>query len=118
MNAEIRCFLKWLEEWVVEAQERGYRSLPALKKAHDSIKGCPQRFDHPSEAISLNGIGEGLAKRLTDSLEKYCNEIGIPMPKKSRGKKRRVATGDENGDESATPSVSPKKERLNLIFQH
>ncbi|KAI9644989.1 Crossover junction endonuclease mus81 [Ciborinia camelliae] len=104
--------LKWLEEWVIEAQERGYKSLPTLKKARDSMKVCPMRFDHPSQAVCLNGLGEGLAKRLTDSLEKYCDEMGIPMPKKSRGKKRKSAVdGEENGGELVTPSPSPKKAR-------
>ncbi|TGO61777.1 hypothetical protein BOTNAR_0123g00020 [Botryotinia narcissicola] len=102
--------LKWLEEWVVEAQERGYKSLPTVKKARDSMKACPMRFDHPSEAVCLNGLGEGLAKRLTDSLEKYCDEVGIPMPKKPRGKKRKSVAVDDGG-ESVTPSPSPKKAR-------
>lgn len=104
--------LKWLEEWVVEAQERGYKSLPTLKKARDSMKVCPMRFEHPSQAVCLNGLGEGLAKRLTDNLEKYCDEMGIAMPKKPRGKKRNVSvSGMDNGDEPATPSPSPKKAR-------
>ncbi|TEY59363.1 hypothetical protein BOTCAL_0194g00010 [Botryotinia calthae] len=102
--------LKWLEEWVVEAQERGYKSLPTVKKARDSMKACPMRFDHPSEAVCLNGLGEGLAKRLTDSLEKYCDEMGIAMPKKPRGKKRKSVAVDDGGD-SVTPSPSPKKAR-------
>ena len=102
--------LEWLEEWVVEAQERGYKSLPTVKKARDSMKACPMRFDHPSEAVCLNGLGEGLAKRLTDSLEKYCDEMGIAMPKKPRGKKRKSVAVDDGG-ESVTPSPSPKKAR-------
>ncbi|KAF7951739.1 hypothetical protein EAE96_007038 [Botrytis aclada] len=102
--------LKWLEEWVVEAQERGYKSLPTVKKARDSMKACPMRFDHPSEAVCLNGLGEGLAKRLTESLEKYCDEMGIAMPKKPRGKKRKSVAVDDGG-ESVTPSPSPKKAR-------
>lgn len=110
--------LKWLEEWVVEAQERGYKSLPALKKARDSMKACPMRFDHPSEAVCLNGLGEGLAKRLTDSLEKYCDEMGIAMPKKSRGKKRNSVAADVpgNGDDPASPSPSPKKVRKTKTY--
>ncbi|QSZ28877.1 hypothetical protein DSL72_003382 [Monilinia vaccinii-corymbosi] len=104
--------LKWLEEWVVEAQERGYKSLSTLRKARDSMKACPMRFDHPSEATCLHGLGDGLAKRLTERLEKYCDETGIPIPKKSMGKKRRVAaTGEENGDETGTPSPPPKKRK-------
>ncbi|ESZ90595.1 hypothetical protein SBOR_9028 [Sclerotinia borealis F-4128] len=106
--------LKWLEEWVVEAQERGYKSLSTLKRARDSMKVCPMKFDHPSQAICLNGLGYGLAKRLTESLEKYCDEIGIAMPKKPRGKKRKSAVvdgGGENGDDLVTPSPSPKKVR-------
>ncbi|CAD6443320.1 a8c3b8af-e3d0-49e4-8065-2a2dcdea57bf-CDS [Sclerotinia trifoliorum] len=110
--------LKWLEEWVVEAQERGYKSLPTLKKARDSMKACPMRFDHPSEAVCLNGLGEGLAKRLTDSLEKYCDEMGIAMPKKPRGKKRKsvAAGGLDNGDDPASPSPSPKKARKTKTY--
>lgn len=107
--------LKWLEEWVVEAQERGYKSLPTLKKARDSMKVCPMRFDHPSQATCLNGLGDGLAKRLTESLEKYCDEMGIPMPKRPRGKKRNITVEGEVGD-AATPSPSPKKMRKTKAY--
>ena len=41
---------------------------------------CPLRFDHPSEALQLQYLGERLCSRLYDELKKHCEREGLPLP--------------------------------------
>ena len=41
---------------------------------------CPVSFDHPSEAIRLEYIGEKLCSRLYDELKRHCEREGLPQP--------------------------------------
>ncbi|EXJ82969.1 crossover junction endonuclease MUS81 [Capronia epimyces CBS 606.96] len=79
---------EWLKEWMDEAKERNSKAYTVYKKAYDSMKACPLRFDHPSEAQQLNGLGPKLCDRLTDKLKEFCDQNGIPMPPKRRNKRR------------------------------
>jgi crossover junction endonuclease MUS81 len=47
------------------------------------MKVCPLTFNHPIEALRLNGIGPKLCDRLTEKLKAYCEENGLPMPETS-----------------------------------
>ncbi|KAJ4525268.1 Crossover junction endonuclease mus81 [Exophiala dermatitidis] len=98
---------EWLKEWMDEAKERNSKAYTVYKKAYESMKACPLRFDHPSEAQQLNGLGPKLCDRLTDKLKVFCDQNGIPMPPK-RGKKRKstdpALAGAEGGPETAPES--------------
>lgn len=70
---------------------------------------CPMRFDHPSEAQQLNGLGPKLCDRLADKLKAYCEENGLPMPVKGARRKRpSEARGEEPAQEE---QESPKRKR-------
>lgn len=45
------------------------------------MKACPIAFEHPSQAIELSGLGPKLCERLTKTMEIYCADHGLPMPK-------------------------------------
>ena len=57
------------------------------KKAYNAMKDCPLTFAHPSEAEILQGVGPTLCKRLTDNLQKHCEENGLPMARKTSKRK-------------------------------
>ncbi|KAM3080233.1 Crossover junction endonuclease mus81 [Clarireedia jacksonii] len=101
--------LEWLEEMVQEASSRGYKSLPTLRKARDSMKACSKMFQHPSEAIELQGVGEKLVKTLTEKLQNFCEENGIAMPSEPKHKRKRNASVLGEGDEDENSDVEPPR---------
>src|SRR5207249_1169741 len=60
------------------------------KKAYDSLKACPLRFNHPSEAQQLHGLGPKLCERLTEKLKRHCSQNGLPMPEPPHKSQRQV----------------------------
>ncbi|KAK4696920.1 crossover junction endonuclease MUS81, partial [Lecanoromycetidae sp. Uapishka_2] len=65
---------------------------------------------HPSEAQQLDGIGEKICKRLTEKLIEHCEANGLPAPKKSRGKARKLLTAEDLPDgEEAPAAKKPRK---------
>jgi crossover junction endonuclease MUS81 len=65
------------------------------------MKACPLKFDHPSDAQQLHGIGPKLCDRLADKLRAHCAANGLPMPQlPHRGTKR--YSGDEDNGEVQT----------------
>ncbi|PQE32194.1 crossover junction endonuclease MUS81 protein [Rutstroemia sp. NJR-2017a WRK4] len=101
--------LEWLEEMVQEASSRGYKSLPTLRKARDSMKACSKMFQHPSEAIELQGVGEKMVKTLTEKLQKHCADNGIVMPSKPKHKRKRTASALTEGDEDDNSDAEPPR---------
>ncbi|RMZ90164.1 hypothetical protein DV736_g2623, partial [Chaetothyriales sp. CBS 134916] len=97
----------WLKERVDAAREHNSKGYQTYKKAYQSMKSAPISFSHPSEAVVLNGIGEKLCAWLTERLQKYCTENGVPMPKKKRSSKRPT----EEAERSETQSSPPKRAR-------
>ncbi|KAG0372548.1 Crossover junction endonuclease mus81 [Mortierella sp. AD032] len=83
--------LSWLQEWMETAQLHNNKSVYTLRKACESMARYPTPFHHPREAIVLQGIGEGLVKRLEDRFARHCKELGEPMP--VYGKKGRKQAG-------------------------
>lgn len=49
------------------------------------MKACPLELAHPSQAEQLKGIGPKLCQKLTERLQQYCVENGLPMPKHPKG---------------------------------
>ncbi|KAL1990910.1 hypothetical protein VTN49DRAFT_5913 [Thermomyces lanuginosus] len=72
--------LKWIKEWYDQARERNSKGVTTYKKAYESMKACPLKFNHPSEAQQLNGLGPKLCERLTQKLKEHCERNGLPMP--------------------------------------
>ena len=71
------------------------------------MKAYPLKFDHPKEAIQLNGLGPKLCDRLTDKLKAYCAANGLPMPQiVQTGSKRK---SDDEGSEAEKPVKKPRK---------
>ncbi|KAG9241472.1 hypothetical protein BJ878DRAFT_520612 [Calycina marina] len=103
--------LKWLEEWLEVEKQRGARGVNTYKKAYDAIKACPLTFAHPSESKQLKGIGELLVKKLTQKMEEFCAENGLPMQTIPRGRKRATVPGedyDEDGEFGPSPAKKKK----------
>lgn len=111
--------LKWVKEWLDVAQTRNSKAIIIYKKAYDSIKACPLQFDHPSEAKQLAFVGDTLCKRLTDKMNKYCEENGLPPPQIPKKKRKRRSNADHDGngddndedDENAEPAPAKKKRK-------
>ncbi|KAG2224874.1 hypothetical protein INT45_008056 [Circinella minor] len=78
----------WIKEWCDEEQARGSKIYFTYKKALNSLNACHQEFTHPSETKQLHGIGDSIAGRLEKKLKKYCEENGLPMPQRNKGKRR------------------------------
>ncbi|KAI1616746.1 crossover junction endonuclease MUS81 [Exophiala viscosa] len=100
---------KWLKEWMDEAKERNSKGHIVYKKAYQSMIACPMRFNHPSEAQQLNGLGPKLCDRLADKLKAFCEANGLPMPVK--GKKRRGPGDAEESTLAEAEPESPKRKQ-------
>jgi hypothetical protein len=50
------------------------------KKAYDAMVACPITFEHPSEALQLNGLGPKLCDFLLERLKTHNLENGLPPP--------------------------------------
>ncbi|KAJ5861330.1 uncharacterized protein N7529_008640 [Penicillium soppii] len=97
--------LGWIKEWLDQARERNSKGVTVYKKAYDSMKSCPLEFQHPSQALQLNGLGPKLCDRLTDKLKAHCDENGLPMPQPpDKGGKRTSGGGDDD-----QPPKKPRK---------
>ena len=62
------------------------------------MKACPLKFDHPSEAQQLYGLGPKLCDRLTDKLKAYCVANGMPIAQLTHKGKKRQSDDEDNGD--------------------
>ncbi|KAI8340249.1 hypothetical protein BC941DRAFT_419916 [Chlamydoabsidia padenii] len=90
----------WMEEWMEEAKALQSKSYYTFKKAFDSLSACPMTFQHPSEAQQLDGIGPKLAIRLEKRMIKYCEDNGLPVPTRQKGKRRSTNDTSEALDDS------------------
>jgi crossover junction endonuclease MUS81 len=79
----------------------------SYKKAYQSMKACPLKFDHPKEAIQLNGLGPKLCDRLTDKLKAHCTANGLPMPELVHAGSKRKS--DDEASEAEKPAKKPRK---------
>ena len=70
------------------------------------MKACPLRFDHPSEAQQLHGLGPKLCDRLADKLRIHCADNGLPMPQLPHRRDKR-----KSDDEDEVPAPPAKKMR-------
>ncbi|KAI3396669.1 hypothetical protein diail_11777 [Diaporthe ilicicola] len=117
--------LSWVKEWYDDAREKNTKGVTTYRKAYNSLKKCPKVFQHPSELTELQFFGQKLSQRLTDKLEIYCRDNGLPMPERpSKSKKRKGAgkalgtgaTGqgeddDDQEDDEEEAAPAPKKPR-------
>jgi crossover junction endonuclease MUS81 len=62
------------------------------------MKACPLKFDHPSQAQQLHGLGPKLCDRLTDKLKAHCAANGLPMPQLPQRGHKRQSDDEENGE--------------------
>ncbi|KAI5288259.1 Crossover junction endonuclease mus81 [Ascosphaera aggregata] len=75
------------------------------------------RLEHPSEAQALQGIGPSICEKLTEKLEEYCRQNGLPMPKKPRGRKRtNSVVADGHGDTADEPRAAPKRKVSKKLY--
>ena len=98
-----------------QARERNSKGYTVYKKAYQSMKTCPLPFNHPSDAQILNGLGPKLCDRLADKLQEYCDENGLPMPTKTKGKKKRPTDAVEDNEETE-PARPEKKQRKAKLY--
>jgi len=69
-------FLSWLEEWKKEAEEKGLNSKWTYNKAMASIKKYPLPLRSGKEAKILENIGDGIARKLDERLNKHLQNGG------------------------------------------
>jgi crossover junction endonuclease MUS81 len=62
------------------------------------MKACPLKFDHPSQAQQLHGLGPKLCDRLADKLRAHCAANGLPMPCLPHGGKKRQSNDEDDGE--------------------
>jgi crossover junction endonuclease MUS81 len=112
--------LSWVKEWYDDAREKNTKGVTTYRKAYNSLKKCPKVFQHPSELTELQFFGQTLTRRLTEKLEIYCRDNGLPMPERpSKSRKRKGAGGasragtggDEDDEDEQEPTPAPKKPR-------
>ncbi|KAI1814114.1 hypothetical protein GGS20DRAFT_437123 [Poronia punctata] len=99
--------LGWVKEWVDLARERNSKGITTYKNAYNALKACPITFNHPSQLQQLKGFGPKLCDRLTDKLQKHCQENGLPMPKRPR-QWRIPGLNEENDDDDLQPRPAKK----------
>ncbi|KKY22860.1 putative dna repair protein [Phaeomoniella chlamydospora] len=99
--------LQWLKEWYDGARERNSKGATTYRKAYDSMKACPMRFNHPMEAQQLHGLGPKLCQRLTDKLEEHCKSNGVPMPEIPYKCSKRKS--DDEGSGGPDPAKKQRK---------
>ncbi|POS77186.1 crossover junction endonuclease MUS81 [Diaporthe helianthi] len=108
--------LSWVKEWYDDAREKNTKGVNTYRKAYNSLKKCPKVFQHPSELTELQFFGQTLTRRLTEKLEFYCRENGLPMPDRPSKSRKRKGPGTGDGDEHSNedeevPAPAPKKPR-------
>lgn len=74
---------------------------------------CPLRFQHPTEAQQLNGLGPKLCDRLAVMLKAFCDENGLPMPTKGRKRSRvsEASNSEPVESEKHSPVRKPRKKQ-------
>ncbi|KAJ5103491.1 hypothetical protein N7532_004020 [Penicillium argentinense] len=97
--------LGWIKEWLDQARERNSKGATVYKKAYESMKACPLKFDHPSQAQQLNGLGPKLCDRLTEKLKAWCQENGETMPEPPGQANKRTSDPDVANE----PAKKPRK---------
>ncbi|KAK4171851.1 putative crossover junction endonuclease mus-81 [Triangularia setosa] len=109
-------FLGWVKEWWDTAKERNSKGVITYKHAYDSLKKCPMKLDHPSECIQLKGFGPKLCERLTQQLQKHCDQNGLAMPKAAKRKRIVRLPGEEEEDEAAAAPAPKRPARQPRIY--
>ncbi|KAI0879317.1 hypothetical protein GGS24DRAFT_151272 [Hypoxylon argillaceum] len=105
--------LGWVKEWVDVARERNSKGVITYKNAYNALKACPITFNHPSQLQQLKGFGPKLCDRLTEKLQKHCQENGLPVPKRPR-QWRIPGLNNENEDDEdleQRPAKKPRKQK-------
>lgn len=104
--------LAWVKEKWDQARDRNSKGASTYKKAYDSLKAGPIKYDHPSQAQELAFVGPKICDWLTKKMEEHCAANGLSPPKKPKGKKRK-SSGDaeESGEEVDTGPRPLKKPR-------
>ncbi|CEI99059.1 hypothetical protein RMCBS344292_13153 [Rhizopus microsporus] len=96
----------WVKEWMDEAKRMQMKSYYTYKKAYDALCRCPNTFEHPSQAQKLEGIGQIMAKRLTEKMIEYCQNNDLPVPLPVKGKRKRGEQDDSTEQSSSQSSRS------------
>ncbi|KAI1166913.1 hypothetical protein F5B18DRAFT_604798 [Nemania serpens] len=119
MSSEETCanplLLGWVKEWVDLARERNSKGVTTYKNAYNALKACPITFNHPSQLSQLKGFGPKLCDRLTEKLQKHCQENGLPMPKRPRQWRIPGLNNENEADDddlvNPRPAKKPRKQK-------
>ncbi|KAI0402799.1 hypothetical protein F4802DRAFT_338616 [Xylaria palmicola] len=98
--------LGWVKEWVDVARERNSKGVTTYRNAYNALKACPITFTHPSQLQQLKGFGPKLCDRLTEKLQKHCQENGLPAPKRPR--QWRIPGLNNEDEEDADDDLAPR----------
>ncbi|GAN01801.1 crossover junction endonuclease mus81 protein [Mucor ambiguus] len=117
---------QWMKEEMLRTQATSSKMYYTYKKAYESLSKCPIVFEHPYQAVQLEGIGPKIVDMLTDKMKAYCQEHGLPMPPAPYKVKRKrpppiMDDGDDDIqlDENGAPiPFRPKKKAKAYIPQY
>ncbi|KAJ1890988.1 Crossover junction endonuclease mus81 [Kickxella alabastrina] len=104
-------FFKWVNEWYNKACKSNAKTQYTLKKALNSLRLYPLRIENPQETVQLQGIGQGIANRLTQRMIAWRKENGIPdsavnsISEQASVADGRLAAGLENGPKQSAPRL-------------
>lgn len=100
--------LAWVKEKWDQARDRNSKGASIYKKAYDSLKAGPIKYDHPSQAQELAFVGPKICDWLTKKMEEHCAANGLPPPKKPKGRKRKSSGDGEENDEVEEGETGPR----------
>ncbi|OAD77591.1 hypothetical protein PHYBLDRAFT_154576 [Phycomyces blakesleeanus NRRL 1555(-)] len=101
----------WIGEWMEKARGLQSKAYFTYKKAHDSLSKCPITFQHPSEALQLVGIGVGMVDKLEKKMIEHCKANGLPIPVRTKGKRRNPGTQEGSGTQQEESSQAAARKR-------
>ncbi|TWU77887.1 Crossover junction endonuclease mus81 [Metarhizium rileyi] len=103
--------LSWVKEWLDTARERNSKGFTTYRNAYESLKACPLTFRHPAELQQLKGFGPKLCERLTEKLQKHCQENHMPMPEHPQVRKAAERAQRDEAAAAATEEGPARKKR-------
>ncbi|EFY88680.1 DNA repair protein Mus81, putative [Metarhizium acridum CQMa 102] len=103
--------LAWVKEWLDTARERNSKGFTTYRNAYESLKACPLVLQHPAELQQLKGFGPKLCERLTDKLQKHCQENQLPMPEHPQVRKAAERARRDEQAAAAEEGSAPKKRK-------
>ncbi|KDE02997.1 hypothetical protein MVLG_06497 [Microbotryum lychnidis-dioicae p1A1 Lamole] len=76
-------WIEWIRTLELAAEEKGSRAANSWAKARRSFEKCPIVFNHPDEALQLEGVGRKTVETLLHKITEECRRVGMPLPERA-----------------------------------